>query len=130
MRGLSGQLVLFGATWAFLLSHFGTNPGPAIEFHLADNFRAIFLTLEPRGVGTSGVLAPALSVSVESALFLRDCSWVLAPFLGLYLVGGIYGETRVFYETFPIVLLLGLESLALAVRRPLAHARLPGRSSA
>ena len=62
--------------------------------------------------------------------FLRDCSWVLAPFLGLYLVGGIYGETRVFYETFPIVLLLGLESLALAVRRPLAHAPLPGRSSA
>ena len=62
--------------------------------------------------------------------FLRDCSWVLAPFLGLYLVGGIYGETRVFYETFPIVPLLGLESLTLAVRRPLTHARLPGRYSA
>ena len=130
MRGLSGQLVLFGATRAFLLSHFGTNPGPAIEFHLADNFRAIFLTLEPRGVGTWGVLAPALFSIRGKCPFLRDCSWVLAPFLGLYLVGGIYGETRVFYETFPIVLLLGLESLALAVRRPLAHARLPGRSSA
>ena len=130
MRGLSGQLVLFGATRAFLLSRFGTNPGPAIEFHLADNFRAIFLTLEPRGVGTWGVLALALFSIRGKCPFLRDCSWVLASFLGLYLVGGIYGETRVFYETFPIVLLLGLESLALAVRRPLAHARLPGRSSA
>ena len=53
-----------------------------------------------------------------------------APALGLYLVGGIYGEIRVLYETFPIVLLLCLESLAMAVRRPLTHARLPGPSSA
>ena len=62
--------------------------------------------------------------------FLRDCAWVLAPFLGLYLVGGIYGEIRVLYEIFPIVLLLFLESLAMAVRRPLTHARLPRPSSA
>ena len=66
---LSGQLVLFGATLAFLLKHFVQNPGSAIAFHLADNLRAIFTTLEPRGVGTWGVLAlaPCL-VSVESAL--------------------------------------------------------------
>ena len=127
---LSGQLVLFGATLTFLLNHFGQNPGSAIEFHLADNLRAIFTTLEPRGVGTWGVLALALFGIRGKCPFLRDCAWVLAPFLGLYLVGGIYGEIRVLYETFPIVLLLGLESLALAVRRPLTQARLPGRSSA
>ena len=104
------------------------NPGSAIEFHLADNLRAIFSTLEPRGVGTWGVLALALFGIRGKCPFLRDCTWVLAPFLGLYLVGGIYGEIRVLYETFPIVLLLCLESLAMAVRRPLTHAVLPQAS--
>ena len=124
------RLALATATLAFLLNHFGQNTGSAIEFHLADNLRAIFSTLEPRGFGAWGLLALALFGIRGKCPFLRDCAWVLAPFLGLYLGGGIYGETRVLYETFPIVLLLGLESLALAVRRPLTHARLSGRSSA
>lgn len=91
---------------------FRDNPGATFENNLRWNLR---VSLRPYEYGAFlDVLSVVLLVAYRFAqkpLFLRQSLWLLPPFFLSYMVGGLYGEIRVFYEIYPILFLLAFQTL-------------------
>jgi predicted benzoate:H+ symporter BenE len=110
---------------------FINNPGTVSEFHLVENSYKILLQiwLHPILTGLNWI---ALAFFVfyhwtEKPDFLKYCLWIYLPLFLLYLLFGNYGELRVFYEVFPIIVLLiaqTISSLAGIKLKPIAESDL------
>jgi hypothetical protein len=123
---LGAQLVLFAGIRAALVWHFQDNPGSLVELHLEHN-----LFLPPWGFAEATALA-ALAVAVArdwaaKPPLLRSALWMLAPLLAFGTLWGYLDEYRIYYEVYPVVLLLVAPTAAALVRSetPLLETRSP-----
>lgn len=95
---------------------FSNNPGVITEFHLVENTYIILLRILGHPVITVGswlILAFAVFYRWrEKPEFLKYSLWIFLPLFLLYLLFGNYGELRVFYEVFPIFVLLIAHTIA------------------
>jgi hypothetical protein len=109
--------VKLGLTWAFR-----ENPGEVVEFQLAHNLR---LFVNGWTFGNVGVFLGLAALTgyrwEEKPLFLKNAFWVVAPpLVALALFLGFIDEWRGYYEAYPIVFCLGLDSV-LRIRRALGR---------
>jgi hypothetical protein len=101
------QLLIFvGIKWLLAL-HFASNPGGFVRFNLLQHN----LWMHPYRISqfvALGIIAIGIARDWASKpLFLRQCFLIIMPvllFLGLFL--GYFDEYRIYYEAYPIVLLL------------------------
>ncbi len=119
---LAAQILIVLLARLILMSVFAGNPGGAVNFTL---FKNVFLltgqtyTL-PEVVTWIGVILLLFYRWPEKPLFLRRGLWILLPLFGLMLFFGLVNETRVFYEVYPLALLLALHTVAQVLDLPLA----------
>jgi hypothetical protein len=125
LKMLSGQGVSYILTRAYILLRFWDNPGGAFEWHLPDQIRvlsqipSVFETFAPLGliallflVCGIAILFLMLFLWEEKPRLLRDAALVMVPPLALtHLLFGMPFEIRVFYEVYPVVLLLCVEPI-------------------
>lgn len=114
---LGVQLALFAAIKAGLTGLFRGNPGGIAELHLEHN-----LLLPPFGFAeVTALAAVALAIAREWSQkppLLRAALWMLAPLLGLGVFWGYLDEYRIYYEVYPVILLLVAQTAAGLVRPP------------
>jgi len=110
-RLLLFQLAIFFCTKLALLLVFQNNPGSPVEFHLGDrNFALLlrFLVNPSLAAEFAWLAIAALTFYKWSSkpAFLRHAIWILVPLLVLIPFFGQLNEGRVFYEVYPIVVLM------------------------
>jgi hypothetical protein len=108
-RLLAAQLILFIAVKMGLAWIFRANPGSMFEYHLPDQIRAI--QSMPGLALFLGLILCGLGVLIarrwlEQPLFLRHALLITIPLGILYLFFSMPFELRVFYELYPVVLLM------------------------
>jgi hypothetical protein len=77
----------------------------------------------PRGLNAMLVALAAVLVVANwrmKPLFLRKSLWILVPLVGLALLFGWVDETRMYYESLPIVLCLSFHTVAMVFSGPVA----------
>lgn len=114
IQWLVAQLLIFAVIRIILMVTFADNPGGALRFQADFNFRLFTMqtyTL-PEYFTWIGLGLLVFYKWREKPLFLRYGSTIIVPLLGLMLLFGIITETRVFYEIYPIVLLLIFHSIS------------------
>lgn len=121
---LAAQLGLFAAIKGALTLAFRGNPGDVVELHLEHNlFLPPFTVAE---VVAFGVVATAIAWDWPGKpAFLRAALWILAPLLLLGILWGYLDEYRIYYEVYPVVLLLLAHSVAGLLRAGAAASRPP-----
>lgn len=113
---LGGQLAVYTVIRLIIMWSFQNNPGGIIENHFADHIAALHMA--PALVLTHMVFGIVLILLAawnwrKKPFFLRKAAIVLVPVLFvLYLLGGYPLEIRVFYEAYPIILLLILPAFS------------------
>lgn len=115
---LSYQIGVFVIIKLALYWAFRDNIGDSLEFHLPEHFIEYhrILTNYPILVlyyclFLFGIPALMFYRWDEKPLFLKNCVLVIGPLFFLYILFGYPFEVRVFYEVYPIVLLLMVHSL-------------------
>jgi len=123
------QLLIFvGIKWLLALQ-FDSNPGGFVRFNLLQHNLWMHPYRIPQFVAL-GIIAIGIARDwARKPLFLRQCFLVIVPvllFLGLFL--GYFDEYRIYYEAYPVVLLLLAPVVAqLLAIRPLENRNaLPG----
>jgi hypothetical protein len=117
------QVGLIVATQAALRIAFAHNPGGSVEWHLVKNLRLARTATQAAGtllVFCTAVLV--LSRIDRKPSILKRALVALAPLLAASILFGIYGETRAFYEAYPVVFLLSFDSAAAGLGWPLPPA--------
>jgi hypothetical protein len=100
---LAGQVALAASVRALLLHAYRANDGPAMQWNLRKNL----LLLGERGIDVPtallfGVLLVAVVVRWRAEPPLAKAALAMAPPLTVaYVLVGIYGEIRIFYELVP-----------------------------
>jgi hypothetical protein len=113
-RLLAAQLILFIVVKMGLAWIFRANPGSMFEYHLPDQIRAI--QSMPGLALFLGLILCGLGVLIarrwlEQPLFLRHALLITIPLGILYLFFSMPFEPRVFYELYPVVLLMVVNGL-------------------
>lgn len=114
LRWMAAQLAIFGVIRLLLMLTYADLPGGAVRLQIDFNLRLFTMqtyTL-PEYLTWIGVVMLVLHRWREKPLFLRHSSVILIPLVGLMLVFGIITETRVFYEVYPIILLLAFYTVS------------------
>src|ERR1019366_2894998 len=97
-------------------AHFGTNPGFGHEYYLPEQ---IYFFTEQISISWLIPMTVALVLIFhrfgEKDLFLRRASIVLAPWFGLFLIGGVEKELSVIFEVLPLRLLRTIDRLVRLV---------------
>ena len=128
---LGAQMAVCALVKGSLTLIFKTNPGGAWEWRFNQNINFMLLPYS-----LTYMICAALILAVifhkwrEKPLYLRKASAIMAPLMMLYVMMGVWGEIRVFYEAFPILFLLSFHTVA-DVLFPAHHrpsTRLPGAS--
>jgi hypothetical protein len=104
-------IFLFIKLWLFLT--FRSNPGTFLEFHLVDNTK-ILLKPYPLIITVFIWIAVALLVFYkwrDKPNFLRHGIWIIVPLFLLSLFFGLLYEVRVYYEVYPIFILLSCHTV-------------------
>lgn len=113
----AAHLAILGATRIALVRAYRDNPGVQGEFHLLDFIQHY---AAPYGVEVAvawvAVLVLMLYRWSEKPLFLRRALWILVPLFAVYFTLGFPRETRIFYEAYPIVILLVIHSVLCLLR--------------
>jgi hypothetical protein len=127
VKHVTAQLALFGGIRLALERVFAGNPGGPAEWHLIKNWRLALAPPDPWSL----VLLAAGGILVFARLgqrprLLRQALVVLIPLLATYVLFGIYGEIRVFYEAYPLLFLLAFQNVCEALGRPLRERVAPG----
>ena len=122
-RLLAAQLILFIAVKMGLAWIFRANPGGMFEYHLPDQIRAI--QSMPGLALFLGLILCGLGVLIarrwlEQPLFLRHTLLIAIPLGILYLFFSMPFELRVFYELYPVVLLMVVNGLIRKKYLPLS----------
>jgi len=122
-RLLVAQLILFIAVKMGLAWIFRANPGGMFEYHLPDQIRAI--QSMPGLALFLGLILCGLGVLIarrwlEQPLFLRHALFIAIPLGILYLFFSMPFELRVFYELYPVVLLMVVNGLIRKKYLPLS----------
>ena len=117
---LSYQIGVFAIVKLALYWAFRDNIGDSLEFHLPEHFTEYhrILTNYPMLVLYYSLFLFGIPVLMfyrwdEKPLFLRNCVLIIGPLFFLYILFGYPFEVRVFYEVYPIVLLLMVHSLGM-----------------
>lgn len=101
------QLCIFLVTKALLAFIFMDNPGRFVEFHLMDHNVWLFRAYPLSSVLVAGAVGGLVFHKWrEKPTFLKDGLWIIVP---LVILGALFGqldELRIFYEAYPIALLL------------------------
>jgi hypothetical protein len=120
-------LIFVGIKW-LLAVHFAANPGGFVRFNLLQHNLWMHPYRIPQFVALGIIAAGVARDWASKPLFLRQCFVVIAPvllFLGLFL--GYFDEYRIYYEAYPLVLLLLAPVVAqLLAIRPLESMSVPG----
>jgi len=108
---LLSQLAIFFSTELVLLLAFRDNPGSPIEFHLLDRNFGMFLRFLANSSLSAEFTWFAVAVLTfykwsSKPAFLRHGIWMLVPLLMLIPFLGQLDELRVYYEVYPVVVLL------------------------
>lgn len=117
------QIVIFAAVKGALTLAFSSTPGSIAEVHLAENLQRLALVpILPEAT----LMLVCLSVLIlyrwrEKPVFLKHALWMLPPLFILGMVSGMIDEYRIFYEVYPVVLLLVAHSV-IRILRPRANA--------
>jgi hypothetical protein len=122
-RLLAAQLVLFIAVKLGLTWIFRANPGGMFEYHLPDQLRAV--QSNPGVALFLGLILCGLGVLIarrwpEQPLFLRHALLIAIPLGILYLFFSMPFELRVFYELYPVALLMVVNGLVRKKLIPLS----------
>lgn len=122
-RLLGAQLIPFIAVKLGLAWIFRANPGGMFEYHLPDQLRAI--QSMPGVALFLGLILCGLGVLIarrwpEQPLFLGHALLIAIPLGILYLFFSMPFELRVFYELYPVVLLMVVNSLVRKKLIPLS----------
>ena len=125
-KHVAAQLALLGGVRWVLERVFASNPGGPAEWHLIKNWRLAQAPPDPWSL----VLLAAGGVLVFARLgqrprFLKQALVVLIPLLASYVLFGIYGEVRVFYEAYPILFLLAFQNVTETLGVPLREREPP-----
>lgn len=114
---LVAQSAMFVAYKSLLWWVFRSNPGGVVENHFWINvYNGLLRPHDLNSVVTVAALAGLVAYGYpHKPTLLRRALVIAVPMGLLYAVFGTYGEIRVFYELFPIVLLLSLPTLARIV---------------
>jgi len=119
-RHLGLQAAIFSVLKLGLNWWYRDNPGGLFEPHLYENLR---LYMRPYWFGavwdSLGVVLLIGWHWGKKPLFLRSSLALLLLLFPLYLVAGGYGEIRAFYELFPVLFLLGWQSVCEILGWPL-----------
>ena len=112
LKMVSAQIALFFAVKAALYMAFRDNPGSLVEFHLIDHNIDL---VDYSATAVVSLALVAMTVSYrwkEKPLFLRDSLWILPTLVLLTSLFGFLDELRDYYEAYPIVLLLVVDSIS------------------
>jgi len=125
-KHVAAQLALFGGMRLALARVFAGNPGGSAEWHLVKNWRLALTPPDPWSL----LLLGAGCILVFARLhqrprFLKQALVVLIPLLACYVLFGIYGEIRVFYEAYPVLFLLAFLNVCEALDRRLREREPP-----
>jgi hypothetical protein len=110
------QVVIFLFIKSVLTVVFIHNPGAVVEFHLFDH-NLNLLGLYPAKTITLWMLAAAVVMILlfyhwsDKPQFLRDGTWICIPLVVCIFLFGFLDELRVYYEIYPIGILLVFHSL-------------------
>jgi hypothetical protein len=110
-RMIAAQLALFAVIRGATMLAFAGNPGPSMEKHLADHIAAVMISPTSLAVTVTMMAGIAGLVALDwrrKPLFLRRAVVIFPVLLLAYWVGGYPYEIRVFFEAYPIILLLGV----------------------
>jgi hypothetical protein len=109
---LTGQGAIAAGVRLVITTRYAANPGGVAEFHLLDFLAkyAMFYSFDS-AVAWVLILTLLLYRWEEKPLFLRHGLWILVPLFGLYFTFGMPREIRVFYEAYPILVLLVVHSV-------------------
>lgn len=129
-RLLVWQLAVFAVLRAAVTYAFRNNPGEAVELHLFDHNQWVLLhpqTMSKRLPLLIAVCAAGAWGWRGKPQFLRDAFLTLAPIL--LVIGVTVGqidEIRVYYELYPLVVLMAADSACRALGTPLCVSRRRG----
>ncbi len=119
-RLLAAQVVIFLAVKLILAILFRHAPGGLVEFHLDHTFEILTRDYElPQLTAWLFVFALVVGYWPDKPPFLRHAVLIIFPLLPLALVMGYVDELRIYYEVFPIAILMMAHSLALWAGLPL-----------
>ena len=117
---VAAQIGCFAVVKIILALVYKANPGALFEPHLVENIR---LYMRPYWFGAVwDTLAVILLVGYrfsKKPAYLRRSLWIGLLLLPLFLVAGGYAEIRALYELFPIVFLLGFQTVAEILELPM-----------
>lgn len=108
------QLAAFAAIKIGLTAVFRDNPGGVVEFHLAD--RNLDYLLRPVPLATAfawfGFVLFLFYDWRAKPELLRHAVWIVIPLFVLAVFMGFYGELRIYYEAYPVIMLLLVHSVS------------------
>jgi hypothetical protein len=110
------QVVIFLCIKSALTVIFNNNPGAVVEFHLFDH-NLTLLALYPAKIIALWILIAAVVMILlfyhwsDKPQFLRDGIWIGIPLVVCIFLFGFLDELRVYYEIYPVGILLVYHSL-------------------
>jgi len=113
LRHIAIQIVLITAIKCGLAVMCWNNPGDSVEIHLWYNMQKYLVPCDIKCMICNVVVFVSIFYRFTTKhLYLRCASIIMIPLLFFYFVSGMRGEIRVFYEAYPVLLLLGFHTLA------------------